>query len=197
MNGDPNILIQQTKDEISIASVYVDDFLLASNKMATLKALKKLLGKKYKMKDIGEVKTIIGWQITRDLAARTMKIDQSAFIRNFVIEEGLIDCNAKVIPIKAGSAIEMNDPEDYEETELQEYQHLIGKLIYLACGTRPDIAFVVGQLGRQNADPKKSHLQAAKRVVRYLKGTIPMGLIFGKKVNSHLPRDPPLYDLVG
>ena len=197
LNGDPSILIRQTKDEINIVSVYVDDFLLASNEMATLEALKKLLGKKYEMKDLGEVKTIIGWQIMRDLAARILKIDQSAFIRDLVIKEGLTDCNANVIPMKAGSAIEMNDSDDYEETELREYQRLIGKLIYLACGTRPDIAFVVGQLSRHNTDPRKGHLRAAKRVIRYLKGTIQMGLVFGREVNSHLPRDPPPYGLVG
>lgn len=69
------------------------------------------------MKDLREVKTIIRWQIIRDLVAGTMKIDQSAFIRNLVIEEEFTDYNANVIPIKAGSAIEMIDPEDYKETE--------------------------------------------------------------------------------
>ena len=165
--------------------------------MTTLKALKKLLSEKYKIKDLGEVKTIIGWQITRDQAARTMKIDQSAFIRDLVIEEGLTDCNANIIPLKAGSAIEINYPEDYEETKLQEYQRLIGKLMYLACGTRSDIAFVVGQLSKYNADPRKSHLRAANRVVRYLKDNMQMGLVFGKEVNSYLPKDPPPYGLIG
>ncbi len=74
--------------------------------MATLEALKGLLGREYEMKDLGEVKTIIGWQITRDPTAHTLKIDQSAFIRDLVIEEGLTDCNANVIPMRAGSAIE-------------------------------------------------------------------------------------------
>lgn len=96
------------------------------------------------MKDLGEVKTIIDWQITREPAAHTMKIDQSALIKDLVIEEGLTNCNANVIPIKAGSAIEITNLEDYQETELREYQRLISKLIYLACGTRPDIAFAVG-----------------------------------------------------
>lgn len=84
--------------------MYVDDFLLASNTMATLEALKELLAKEYEMKDLGEVKTIIGWQITRDTATGTMKLDQSAFIRDLVIEEGPTDYNAKVIPVKAGLA---------------------------------------------------------------------------------------------
>lgn len=94
-----------------------------------------------------------------------MKIDQSTFIRDLVIEKGLIECNANVILMKAGSAIEMIGPNNYEEIEFQEYQRLIGKLMYLACGTRPDIAFAIGQLSKYNADPRKNHLQVAKRVV--------------------------------
>lgn len=166
LNGDPSILIRKSADgtEISIVSVYVDDFLLASNTMETLELLKQLLAKQYDMKDLGEVKTIIGWQITRDPAMGTMKIDQSAFIRDLVIEEGLTDCNAPVILMKAGSAIEMLDPDDYEETELS----------------------------KQNADPRKGHLKAAKRVVRYLKGAIQMGLMFGRTTIN-----PPPYGLTG
>ena len=86
--------------------------------MVIFKVLKKLLGKKYEIKDLREVKTIIGWQITRDPIVRTIKINQSAFIRDFVIEKKLIDCNANVIPMKVGSAIKMNDSEDYKETKL-------------------------------------------------------------------------------
>lgn len=81
--------------------------------------------------------------------------------------------------MKTGSSINMSDPKDYEEVNLHTYQCLIRKLIYLAYNTRPDIAFTVGQLSRYNADPKKGHLQAAKRVVKYLKGTIEMSLTFG------------------
>lgn len=76
----------------------------------------------------------------------------------------------------------MTNPEDYEKADLCIYQRLIEKLMYLVCGTRPDIAFVVGQLSKHNADPRKGHLQAAKRVVRYLKGTMEMGLIFGQEL---------------
>lgn len=77
--------------------------------------------------------------------------------------------------MKAGSAIEMIEHDDYEDTEIKPFQQLIGKLMYLACGTRPDIAFIVGLLSRYNADLRKGHLQAAERVVRYLKRTMHMG----------------------
>lgn len=110
LNGDPSILIRRSENETSIVSVYVDDFLLALDKMDTLEVLKKSLSKEYDTKDLREVKTIIGWQIDRDIASGTMKISQSAFIRDLVIEEGLTECNANVIPMKAGSAIEMTEP---------------------------------------------------------------------------------------
>ena len=126
-----------------------------------------------------------------------MKIDQSAFIRDLVIEERLTYCNANVIPMKAGSSSEMTCPEDYEKADLRTYQRIIGKLMYLACGTRPDIAFAVGQLSKHNADPRKGHLRAAKRVVRYLKGTMEMGMIFGRESTNRQPRDPPPYGLEG
>lgn len=61
----------------------------------------------------------------------------------------------------------------------------------------PDISFVIGQLNKQNANPRKGHLWVAKRVVRYLKRTIKMGLIFGWKSVEWLPKDLLLYRLIG
>ena len=137
-------------------SVYIDDFLLASNMIGTLESLKQLLAKEYNMKDMGEVKTIIWWQIIRHSAIGTIKIDLSALIKELVIEESLIVCNFPIIPIKAELLIEMLDLNDYEKTDLNEYKRLIGKFIYFAWGTRPDLAFAIGQLFKQNADPRKN-----------------------------------------
>lgn len=67
--------------------------------------------------------------------------------------------------MKAGSSIEMSDPEDYEEANLCTYQRLIKKLMYFIYGTKLDTAFGVGQLSKHNADPRKGHFRAAKRVV--------------------------------
>lgn len=86
--------------------------------MKLLDEVKKLLATECDMKDLGEVKTIIGWQVTRDMVADTIKIDQSAFVRDLVIKKGLTDCNANVILMKAGSVIEMVDSANYDETDL-------------------------------------------------------------------------------
>lgn len=53
--------------------------------------------------------------------------------------------------------------------------------MYFLCDTKPDIAFVVKQPSRYNADLKKNYFQCAKRVVRYLKKSIKISLIFGQE----------------
>lgn len=121
--------------------------------------------------------------MTRNHELSTLKIDQSAFIRELVEEEGMRDCNLVSTPMKAGNFIEMQN-DDYEEVDLKVYQRLIGKLMYLSCGTRPDISFVVGQLSKRNADPPVGHLKATKRVVQYLKSTMHLGLVYGAHPQS-------------
>ena len=197
LNTDPSILIFQTSSETTIVSVYVDNFLLASSTIIALASLNESLSKEYDMKDMGDMKTIISWQVTRDLGTKTLRICQSAYIRDLLKEENFTNCNAPTIPMKAGSAIEMNEPDDYDEADLTTYQRLIGKLIYLACGTRPDIAFAIGRLGKHNTDPRKGHLRAAKRIVRYLKGTMYLELVYGQRPDGSSPTSPAPYGLVG
>lgn len=106
--------------------------------------MKKSFSKKYDSKDLGKVKTIIGQQISQDTEIKTMKIDQSIFIQDLVIKKSPIECNANVIPMKAGFMIKITKPKNDKNTDFYTYQQLIDKLIYLKCGTRPDIAFVIG-----------------------------------------------------
>jgi len=57
------------------------------------------------------------------------------------------------------------------EVDITDYQRCIGSLMYLMICTRPDIAYSVGVLSRHVACPGKTHMQAVKRIFRYLRGT--------------------------
>lgn len=125
-----------------------------------------------------------------------MKIHQTAIVRDLVIDKELFDYNTNVISMTAGLSIKITDPEDYKKVNLRIYQRLVRKLIYLLGGIRPNIVFVVRQLSRYNANPRKDYLQVAKRVVRYPKGTIKIELTFCQKSIEQLPRDLPSYGLI-
>ena len=80
----------------------------------------------------------------------------------------------------------MSKTDDYEEKDLYTYQRLIVKLMYLSCGTKPDIAFAVGLLGRYNVDPKRSHIQVTKRVPQYLRRMMDSGLMYDRRLDSKI-----------
>lgn len=158
-------------------SLYINNFLITAKYQELIDWFMSHRKIEYNIKDLGKTKMIIGWQLTYDLETANLKIDQSAFIRDLLEEKDLAGWNSVNIPMKAESIIEMNNANNYKKTDIEAYQRLIGKLMYLSCGTRPDISFVIGQLGRRNADPRVGHLKAAKQVIRYLKGTMHLGII--------------------
>lgn len=86
----------------------------------------------------------------------------------------------------------MDQAGDDARADLIMYQRLLGKLMYLGCGARPDIAFVVGQLSWHNSDPRAGHLRIAKQVLIYLKGTITLGIMWGGDPADHLNKYQPL-----
>ena len=70
-------------------TLFVDDLLIFSNSLLRMKAVKQKLSTLYKMKDLGEAQYILGIQITRDRAKRTLSLSQTGYIRNLVQKFGL------------------------------------------------------------------------------------------------------------
>ena len=83
-----------------------------------------------------------------------------------------------------GSYITLKDDSDSDSTEITTYQHLIGKLLYIACGTHPDITFTVGCLSQQCSDPQISHIRAIRRVLQYLKKTMNLEIHYNSLYND-------------
>ncbi|RFU23823.1 hypothetical protein B7463_g12518, partial [Scytalidium lignicola] len=114
----------------------------------------------------------------------------------------MANCNPISLPMDAGtvlSKVDEIDPQtaqedDYillEPSDHELYQQLVGTYIYLSNGTRPDISYPVSQLARHMASPCVLHLQLAKCMLRYLKGTITVGILY----NGTIPEGSNLYTL--
>ena len=58
------------------------------------------------------------------------------------------------------------------------YRSAVGSLLYVSTGTRPDIAFAVSMVAKFSSKPTKQHWQGVKRILRYLKGTADLGLLY-------------------
>ena len=133
-------------------------------------------------RDLGPTTQLLGIEIHRDRPNRHLSISQSQFISNLVHEHGLGDSKPVSTPLNPGTRLStsMCPQNDAEAQEMQQHPYIsvVGSLMYLAVTTRPDIAYAAGVLARFNSNPGPAHWQAAKHVIRYLKGTMHHKLVY-------------------
>lgn len=96
-----------------------------------------------------------------------IQLDQSSYIAKVLERFKMTDCKPAKTPMEVGLKLEKA-----EKKGQYEYRNLIGCLMYIAVCTRPDIAHAVSMLSQFNDCYSEAHWKAAKRVLRYLKGTM-------------------------
>ena len=158
-----------------IAIVYVDDALFCSIDRALAERLKNLFAEKWECRDLGEAKEFLRMRITR--SAYVVMIDQVAYLEKVLDRTGMTNARPSATPLPTGYYPSKNEgPVDVELR--QRFQVVIGSLMYLMLGTRPDISFAVTKLSQQAANPSEEHLGKALHVCRYLVGTKDYRLVF-------------------
>ncbi|XP_046145576.1 secreted RxLR effector protein 161-like [Osmia bicornis bicornis] len=139
------------------------------------------------MKDLGNVKDILGMRVERQGDIGNIKITHKYYIEKLLERFGMRECNPTGTPLEsnASAIIQETQLEEKENERIDEpYRELVGCLIYLANASRPDIAFAANLLSRFCNNPKQTHWKMAKRVLRYLKGTIDYGINYVKEKDS-------------
>lgn len=152
-----------------IVAVYVDDLLLAG-KTAAINKFKSLLTQKFKCKDLGLARHLLGIEIDRD--DHGVYLGQSQYAERVLERFGMQACNGKGSPLDAGCFPHRTPESEPVDAKRQlTYQKLIGSLNYLVTCTRPDLAFTVSMLATYNTNPGDDHLKIAQRVLRYVQAT--------------------------
>lgn len=175
ITADPSVFINGRG---LIIAVYVDDLLILGKGLTEIDAIKKKLKEFHPMTDGGLVSKLLG--IRFKWGKNSVRLDQESYSQQILQEFGMEDCKAISTPLSPSVQL------DSEGTLLGKSDHklfrrLIGRLMFLVVATRPDIAFAVNQLSQYLAKPTQVHLGAAKHVLRYVKGTMSYGLMFGGK----------------
>ena len=153
-----------------VMCLYVDDVVIASTKDEYADKLATQLKNKYEMQDLGELSWCLRMRIEYNRAARTLAMDQEAYTARVLERAQMENCNPAPTPDRIGTRLQA--AEEPNDDIKNAYQILVGSLIYAMTCTRPDIAAATSQVCRFMAKPDKTHWQAVKRIIRYLKGTI-------------------------
>jgi hypothetical protein len=176
--------------------LYVDDLIMCCKHKSTIKYVKESLSNLFKITDIGPLKYCLGYEIDRNRPSRTLKMHQSAYIKQIIARANMSDCKSSTVPANPSLRLSKSMcPKDDEEKEFMSrvpYRQIVGSLLYLVSGTRPDLSFSVSQVCRFMHNPGKQHWEAVKQIIRYLKGTDTDGITLGGKsenLNGYVDSD--------
>ena len=181
--GDHNLYTMNNTGRIILLALYVDDLLLTGNDQEWIDCHKAELKRRFEMSDSEEEET------TLYLKAECVQVPQGNFMTQRVYAKQtlelfrLANCQPVATPMtdKPQLAVDMQE----ECVDPTYYRSVVGKLIHLT-HTRPDISYEVGIMSRYMAQPQVSHLKAAKRILRYIKGTWDFRILYTRYSNLDL-----------
>ncbi|CAI7740536.1 unnamed protein product [Closterium sp. NIES-54] len=160
--------------------VYVDDLVFATADTAGLAHVKSELQKRHTCTDLGELRSYLGLQITRDRAQCTITLTQSHMVQQVLQRFDFTYSSPQATPLSTRHSLSAL-PSDESVEPSGPYPELVGCLMYLMTYTRPDLAYPLSILARYVAPGRHrpEHMAAAKRVLRYLCITSGLGLVLG------------------
>ena len=163
--------------ECAIIIIWVDDLIISASNEILLESVKGSLSSRFKMKDLG----ILSWFLGTEFKCSKSEIEmsQKQYIEKLLVKFGMTECKPKPTPatVSSDTIAETGSPELRDPTL---YRAIVGSLIYVMTGTRPDLCYIVMKLSQDMSNPTEENLIAAKHVLRYLKGTIDQSLRFRK-----------------
>ncbi|CAI7876754.1 unnamed protein product, partial [Closterium sp. NIES-54] len=160
--------------------VCVDDLVFATADTAGLAHVKSELQKRHTCTDLGELRSYLGLQITRDRAQRTITLTQSHMVQQVLQRFDFTYSSPQATPLSTRHSLSAL-PSDESIEPSGPYPELVGCLMYLMTCTRPDLTYPLSILAHYVAPGRHrpEHMAAAKRVLRYLCSTSGMGLVLG------------------
>lgn len=169
-NGvDPCVYEMNTDCGRAILAVYVDDIFVISENLTMQQKVRRKLESRFESKYLGPTSNLLGVKFNQ-LKDGSVTLSQSEYIDSLLNRFGLQDAKEASTPMEERPSFLDHSDKEPQRTELP-FRELIGGLLYLSQRTRPDIAFAVGKLAQYCSNFNEQHWNAAKRILRYLKGT--------------------------
>jgi hypothetical protein len=174
---DPCLFIRGSGASRILLLVHVDDCLIVGNEQETAECTR-VLAKRFEVKDLGAAKFFLGQEIMRHKEG--IRVSQGQYVKTLLRRFDMEECKPVSTPMEKGKMLgkETGVLLKDEDPKKVLYQEIVGSLLYLSVHSRPDLSFALGVLNRYMQNPTDLHSIAAKRLLRYLKGTIDMGLNF-------------------
>ncbi|WJX83468.1 hypothetical protein P8452_66129 [Trifolium repens] len=178
---DKTLFVREEKGKFVIAQIYVDDIVFGGMSDPMVKMFVNQMQSEFEMSLVGELTYFLGLQVKQ--MEDTIFISQSKYAKNIVKKFGMENANHKRTP--AATHLKLSKDEHGVSVDQSLYRSMIGSLLYLTA-SRPDISFAVGVCARYQAEPKMSHLNQVKRILKYVSGTSDYGILYSHGEDTRL-----------
>ena len=180
---DKTVFIKHLNNDILVVQIYVDDIIFCATKHILCEEFASSMSQKFETSLMGELSFILGLQIKQ--TDSDIFISQGKYARELVKRFGMDSAKESFIPMAHNAKLDLD--ENGKKVDERLYRGMIGSLLYLTA-SRPDIMFSVCICARFQSCPKESHLGLVKRIIRYVKGSLDLGLWYPNNTQ---------FDLVG
>ncbi|KAJ9544508.1 hypothetical protein OSB04_024215 [Centaurea solstitialis] len=169
---------------VTFLVLYVDYIILIGNDVPTLQSVKTWLSKCFQMKDLGETAYILGIKIYRNRSRRLIGLSQSTYIEKILKRFRMDESKKGFIPMQHGIVLSKAQcpvsSEDQDKMKLIPYASAIGSIMYAMLCIRPDVAYSISVTSRYQQNPGEAHWVAVKNILKYMRRTKEMFLVFGR-----------------
>lgn len=172
---DNTLFVQTTHGASIYVQIYVDDIIFGSTDDKLCRRFSKLMSEKYNMSMMGDLTYFFGLQVKQ--SSNGIFINQGKYVKDLLKKFDMNSSSSMKTPMAPPANLDADLTG--KPVDITNYRGIIGSLLYLTA-SRPDIMFATCMCARYQADPRESHLIAAKRILRYLKGTPNLGLWYPK-----------------
>ncbi|KAG8489272.1 hypothetical protein CXB51_017288 [Gossypium anomalum] len=163
--------------------LYVDDILIMGNDIPTLQSIKTWLGSFFSIKDLGEATYILGVKIYRDRSRQLLGLSQGTYIDKVLKRFNMEESKRGFLPMRHGISLSKEmcplTPQERERMSKIPYASAIGSIMYAMLCTRPDVSYALIMTSRYQVDPGEGHWTIDKNILKYLRRTKDMFLIYG------------------
>ena len=192
-DADPCLYSRISNGQSLYVTIFVDDLLIAGSNMNVINSFKQELKSKYRMKDLGELNYFLGMEVSRDKVNGTIKLSQHKYTTDVLRRFGFLEAATSSLPMSPGlklfnPTLQAHNVTDANASTIKKYPYreVIGSLMYLQISTRPDLAYSVCYLSRFLNSYDTSHIAAANQILRYLKATQHLGIVYSRNASLNL-----------
>jgi histone deacetylase 1/2 len=173
--GDTSLFYYHQGSHTMFVLIYVDDIVVASSSTAATQALLRDLEQQFALKDLGNLHYFLGIEIKRSSDALIMS--QTRYASDILKRSGMDKCKPIDTPMSITEKLSVTQGSSLGPDDSTKYRSLVGALQYLTL-TRPDISYAVNKVCQYLHSPTTVHFSAVKRILRYINGTLNLGLKF-------------------